>query len=204
MAVLSARDRRAIVVGALVLAPAFGVAYGVRPFARALAGRRLAAAQQRDLLERERALLEFAPKLPALMAAGRATLEAELPRAIRGAAVATATVRLADHVRSVARAHEVLVVEAVEFGADSLAGGIEVLRLNLKAESDLGGILRFLRALEAGAPTVRISSVSIERARQAPTGAPRAGAADAREVLSLTAIVEAPLVLVAAPSGGDE
>jgi hypothetical protein len=202
MASLSPRDRRAIVIGTFVLAPAFGLAYGVRPFARALTERHLAASLQRDLLARERAVVAAAPGTPAATAAMRAQLEAELPRAIRAAAVATASVRLADYLRAAARAHEVLVVQTTELPADSLVGGVEVIRLNLKAESDLAGILRFLRALETGVPRVRVTNVSVERAGPVTAGA--ADAADVREVLSLTAIVEAPLVLTTAPSGGGQ
>ena len=181
---VSARDRRALVIGALVLAPAFGVAYGVRPFARALSERHLAAAQLRELLARERALVAEAPRIPAATAAGRAALEAELPRAIRGAAIATASVRLADYLRAAARAHEVLVVQTTELPADSLMGGIEVLRLSVKAESDLAGILRFLRAIETGAPNVRLTNVSVERAGPGRSGV-TAAAADAGFLHSL-------------------
>jgi hypothetical protein len=199
MTPLSPRDRRAIVIGALVLAPAVGLAYGVRPFVRALVERRLLASQLRDRLDRERALVGQTAGMPAAAAAGRAALEAELPRAIRAAAVATASVRLADYVRAAARAHDVLIVQTSELSADSLADGIEVLRLNVKAESDLAGILRFLRALETGETRVRIKSMSVDRVDASGAGA-AAAAPDAREMLSLSAIVEAPLVLTTAPS----
>lgn len=200
MAPLAARDRRAIVLGAFVLLPAFGLAYGARPFVRALGERRDAAGQQGDLLARERALVNRAPEIPAATAASRSALERELPRSIRSADAATASVRLADYVRGAARAHEVLVVQSTELPADSLVGGIEVLRLSVKVESDLAGILRFLRALETGAPRVRVTALSVERAGPSASGA---AATDGREVLSLAAILEAPLVLTAAPRGVD-
>ena len=197
MPALSGRDRRAITIGTMVLAPAFALAYGVIPFVGALAARRVTAVGQMDRLVGERKLVEFAARLPAVTAAARLARDAELPRAVRGADVTTATVRLADYVRATARSHDVLVADAVAVGGDSLGGGVEVLRLSLKAESDLAGILRFLRALESGSPTVRISGVSIERARPG-------SAEDSRELLSLTAIVEAPLVRSTSPSPGGE
>lgn len=202
MPVLTSRDRRAITLGALVLAPVFGVAYGVRPFALALGERHLAASQQRDLLARERALVAQALTMPTAAAAGRAALEAEWPRAIRAFDVATASVRFADYLRGVARAHEVLVVQTTELPADSLRGGVDVLRLHLQAESDFAGLLRLLHALETGVPRVRVSSVNIERA-----GPERSGTGDAsgaREVLALSATVEAPLVRTTAPGGGGQ
>ena len=97
-----------------------------------------------------------------------------------------------------------LVVQTTELPADSLMGGIEVLRLSVKAESDLAGILRFLRAIETGAPNVRLTNVSVERAGPGRSGVTAAAAdADPREVLSLTAIVEAPVVLTVAGRGSD-
>jgi hypothetical protein len=196
---LAGRDRRALLLGVIALAPTLAWSYGVRPFRNALGERRDRAARESELLSRERALVEQAPRLPTMLAGSRRALDTELEHVVRSDAAATASVRLADYVRALARAHEVLVTQATEAPADSLAQGVLLLRLSVHGESDLQGILGFLRALETGTIRAGVATVQIERAPVRSTARGRVD--DGREVLALNATIVAPAVLTAARGG---
>lgn len=182
----SSRDRRAIILGGATLVAALGWSGGVWPFVRALAVRRDAVERERELLARERGLIAQQGTLAAALRAASTARAAEETRAIHADNEATAGVILADYVRGLARAHEVAVDQATELPPDSLASGVRLLRLQVRGESDFAGVLRFLRALETGAVHARVAQLDVGR---------RTGRADAesREVLSVTAMIEAPL-----------
>ena len=194
-ATLAPRDRRAVMIGAVILVPSLLYVYAVRPVARALSERRAATAQQADVLARERALLDLAPRLPALSAESARQLDVELKRSIQGEAAVTANVKLADYVRQIARVHELLVTEATEAPGDSLTSGVLLLRLSVRGESDFQGSLGFLRGIESGAVRARVASLQIEKSSGRPTAIGQTE--DPRERLSLTATIEAPAVITA-------
>jgi hypothetical protein len=199
--VMAQRDRRAVTLGVVVLAVAGAYVYALRPFNAALAARRAAVAEQGQLLARERALIAVTPELPKAIADARTAADGALAPLLRSEATATATVRLADYVRDLARTREVLVTQTTELPADSLPGGIHVARLSLRGEGDYAGVMRFLRALESGKTTVRVRDVQIERSSALPRGVSGGTAGtDQIEVLTLSAVVESPVVI--APSGG--
>jgi hypothetical protein len=109
-------------------------------------------------------------------------------------------VKLADYVRQIGRAHELLVTDAAEAPGDSLTPGVMLLRLSVHGESDLQGILGFLRAIENGSMHARVASLQIEKARGRTM--PNGQGEDPREILTLTATIEAPAVI--APAKGAE
>jgi hypothetical protein len=196
----SSRDRRAVMIGAVILVPSLLYVYAARPIARAIADKRTAAVQQTDLLARERAVIELAPRFPALRVEASQRLDAELKRTIKSEAAVTANVKLADYVRQIGRAHELLVTDAAEAPGDSLTPGVMLLRLSVHGESDLQGILGFLRAIENGSMHARVASLQIEKARGRTM--PNGQGEDPREILTLTATIEAPAVI--APAKGAE
>jgi hypothetical protein len=193
---LSPGDRRAVMIGAVILVPALLYVYAARPIARAIADKRAAAVQQTDLLARERAMIERSPRFPALRTEVSQRLDAERKHTITSEASVTANVKLADYVRQIGRAHEVLVTDAAETPGDSLTPGVMLLRLSVHGESDLRGILGFVRGIENGSMHARLASLQIEKARGRTT--PNAQAEDPREILMLTATIEAPAVITAA------
>ena len=188
---LSVRDRRAIAAAAIVLAPAL-LFVTARPYVRSLAALRNEAALGRELLARERDLVRDAANFVGPTAVSLAALGAELPRVVHSEARATAMVQLADYVRGIARTNEVLLTQASEAPADSLAPGMQLLRLSVRAESDFAGVLRFLNSLERGRQRIRVTRLLVQRAtsRTGP-GVP----ADAADVLVLTATIEAPAII---------
>jgi hypothetical protein len=194
MTALGARDRRAITLGATVLVSAFALVYGVRPALAAFGARRDAAAQAQELLDRERALIAEAPTFPAQIAARRAALAQRAARAVRSDQPETAALTLATRIRTVARGAEVRILESSEAPVDSLAGGLALARVTVRGESDVRGLLRFIRALEGEQAGARFAALTVS-----PSSSRIAGAsADAEaHLLMLTATVEAPVV----PSG---
>lgn len=199
---LSRNDRRALVIGAAILLPALVFGYAVRPMQRALDARRATIGTERELLARELALVADAPRVPDMIVARQHALDEDSARVVVSDAPATASVRFADRVRDMARAHDLLVSQTTELAADSLRGGVRVLRLAVRGESDLAGILGFLRAIETGSMSVRVASLQIEQPRSARASATPLHQPTA-EVLSLTAVLEVPSLLSAPqPRGG--
>ena len=196
LARLARGDRRAVMIGAVILVPSLLYVYAARPIARAIGDRRESAVQQADLLGRENAVLGLSPRFPTLRTETAQRLELELKRTIKSEAAVTANVKLADYVRQIGRAHELLVTEAAEAPGDSLTPGVMLLRLSVHGESDLQGILGFVRGIENGAMHARVANLQIEKARGRTV--PNGQAEDPREILMLTAMIEAPAVITAA------
>ena len=194
---LSPRDRR-VIIGAAVLIPSLLMVYAAKPIGRAIADIRAMAAQQSDLLARERTVIGLAPQFPALRAAAARRLDLELKRTITSEAAVTASVKLANYVRQIGRAHEVLVSEATELPGDSLTPGVMLLRLSVHGESDLQGILGFVRGIETGSLHAGVATLQIEKARGRTM--PNGQGEDPREILMLSATIEAPAVI--APTKG--
>jgi hypothetical protein len=162
---LSERDRRALRLGALVLLPALLWAGAVRPYRAALEDVRDAAAVERALLERELALLAQAASLPA--AVERATddaARAEL-RLVHASNVALAEAELTTYLEGVALLSRVLLQElrGVEPGRGEPAlPELRPIRLAVRGESDLEGVVTFLARVEESPLLLRVAGVSLE------------------------------------------
>ncbi len=200
MSAMTGRERRVLAIFAFALAPLFAASYGARPLLRVYRERTGALAQQRELLARERAAVSAAPALSVPIVAARSAVARESRGIIQSAALSTAFSALTDHLRSSARRQNVLVLQTTSMPADSLEGAYSVLRVAVRAESDLAGITRFLRSLESDPLRLRVSRVFIERAAQGQL-AGSVVATDGRTVLILNATIES-LALVA--PAGDE
>jgi hypothetical protein len=190
MAALTHRDRRVLRLALTVALPFFAAAYGGRPAWRAYAERRDAIEQQRELLARERGVAQSGPSLDSALAASGATVRGELRTVVRSGARATAFSQLTERLRATARRSEVAILQVTEVGADSLGDGLQLLRLSIRSESDIGGLARFLRAVESDPLRIRTSRMFIERGAQGVPGADD-GSTDGRNVLFMTATVEA-------------
>jgi hypothetical protein len=80
---MSPRDRRALVVGCLVLVPLLGWGVLARPYLATVAELRDRTELEASLLERERAVLRQAPTLPARLDETRVALERWEARMVR-------------------------------------------------------------------------------------------------------------------------
>ena len=157
------RDRRALRLGLVVLVPALLWVWGVQPYRDALADARLRLAAQRQELAREEALLGGGPRAAELRLAADSAADALTPRLFAARDDLLGSAQLAAHLARAARANEVLLQEAETRPASLSAAGVRTLQVEIRAESDLEGLLGFLQALEQGERLVRVERLSIAR-----------------------------------------
>jgi len=186
---LTAKDRRALRVLTLVVLPLFGIAYGVRPVARAIVERSEQRAQQHDLLVRERTAVAEATHVDSALFFARLALAGESEGLLKGPARAAIMSDLTDRVRSLARQQDVLVLQLTELPADSIGDCWSMLRIAMRAESDLAGVARMLRGLERDVAHLRVSRILIERP-DAGFGGGGPAASDGRQVLTMNFTIE--------------
>jgi hypothetical protein len=177
MRTVTPRERRTVVIGLLLVAPALLWIYGVRPSREALADTRAEVATQRDLLARELALLEDADRYPAAYRTADSALLRAAPRLFDEADDVLATARLTSYVAGQALGSRVLLQERSR-------DGIRRLQIEIRAESDTEGMLRFLNSLERGSKLIVVDRIALTREeRSQMKGKPPVG------VLMLTATV---------------
>jgi hypothetical protein len=160
---LTARDRRALLLGALVAAPLLAHAWVLKPYLAALDNTRAAVEQERALLQRELSLLAGAPQLPREMATMRQTATVANRRLFTGADAIEATSALSSYVGGALRGANVAVQQVESRDAGEASNGLQEIAIDVRAEGSLAGMLQALRALESGARLLRITRVSVER-----------------------------------------
>lgn len=182
---LTRRDRRALLLGLAVLAPAVLYGSAVRPYANALADARRNLHSQRDLLARELTLLADARAFPAHLERIESALEALAPRLFTAPDPVAATGVLAGYVADAAQRSRVLLERSDPASPSQVDGDLARLEVQVRALGDLEGLLALLYALEHGPKLVRVEGIAIERASRPGRQL------DARdeEVLSLRAVV---------------
>ena len=181
---VSPRERRSIVIGLLVVLPALAWIYGIRPYREALADARDEVSTQRDLLARELALLEDAERYPAAYRTADSALLRAAPRLFDEADDVLATARLTSYVAGQALGNRVLLQEAEAQPTQRSSDGIRRLQVEIRAEGDTEGMLRFLNSLERGAKLIVVDRIALTREeRSQMKGKPPVG------VLVLTATV---------------
>jgi hypothetical protein len=162
---LSHRDRRAVLLGIAVLAPALLYIVVVRPYFSALEQVRERVGAERALLAREEALLAAAPTLPReIEALGGALQRAEL-RLVRAATGPAAEAEVASYLENIAGLSRVLLQEmrAVELVRGVVeSSAFPPVRLAVRGESDLEGVLTLLHRIESSPLLLRVASLSIE------------------------------------------
>ena len=162
---LNPRDRRALLLGLAVIVPASSYVLGVRPYRRALADIHERAAAEQELLERELALLASADSLPeAIRRAEEAAARAE-DRTLRSPSTVMAEGELTDLLeRSAARSRVLL--EEIRGGemarGEEPPPGLGIIRLHLRGESDLQGVLTFLAEIETNQLLLRVRGLALE------------------------------------------
>lgn len=190
MSTLSTRDWRILRVFGLFILPAFALAYGARPLMTEWREARERRSEQEELLSSERAAVARATLLDEPLVAARSALALEERTVTRASTHQTAYSAIAEHVRTLARRDQVMVQQLAELPADSLQDGLRIVRINLRGESDLAGIARFLRAVAVDPRRIRVSRLFVERGPQGPFGGGVA-ASDGRNVLVVNAVIEA-------------
>jgi hypothetical protein len=161
LSTMTARDKRALTLGALVLAPALFFIWGVKPFLASLEESRDFLSVERAALARERAAVTAAQRNPGMQALADSLMRAMSPRLFAGRDDVMATAELVSHLGAVAREHDVWLQNATTRPATVTDAGVRTLHVALRAESDLQGLLNFLQALERGDKLVRIERLDV-------------------------------------------
>jgi hypothetical protein len=201
---ISARDRRAIVLGLAVLAPALLWIAAVRPYRAALAETRDVLASERALLGREEALLASAPMLPAALATAEADLTRAELRLVRAPNAPLGEAEVTSYLQDIAGLSRVLLQEMRGLEPDPDADrpdDVVPVRLAVRGESDLQGVMTFLHRVEESPLLLRIVEVSMEPVIQRPRSTRRRGDDDEDDEQSseptVTGVVEFALVVEA-------
>jgi hypothetical protein len=178
---LSARDRKALGFGLAIVLPALGYALLLRPYWHARSDLLATVAAQRDLLRRERALVNESRAFPARVAAATTSARRDAARLFPGTSLVAAGGELVTYVGEAARRCHVQVQTLETRPPARGAPGLARLDIEVRAQGDLEGVLAFLEALERGPRLVRVETLMIERADVA--------AALRQEALSVAAAV---------------
>ena len=175
---LSGRDRRALKLGAWLVAPSLVLGLVVIPYLSAVVEARDLLATQRAVLSRELAAVHELSRDRATLAALGAELSSMAPRLFGGTDAVTASASLARYVSTNAT-RSGLHVEQVEtetrldsVGLVRLASDAERpersspadLRVSLRARGHVVAIYDFLRAMEQGPKLVHVSKLEVVRA----------------------------------------
>jgi hypothetical protein len=189
---LAPGDRRAILLGLAVLVPVLLFVTVVRPYRAALLELRERTAQERSLLQREQALLAEGAALPASAAAVERRAQRAAGRLVRAANVPLAEAEVTGFLESVAGLSNVLLQELrgieTRRGETVGTGKLRPIRLSLRGESDLEGVLTFLHRIETSPLFMRVVELSLEPQYE---GSARTGDRRTTGVLTFALIVEA-------------
>lgn len=166
---LKSQDRRALVVGGVMLVLLVGYARVLKPGLARLAAERELVADQRALLVRERALVAVAPSLPARLKQVNQVLATERPRLFAGDSVA-ASAELTAFASQVAQVAGVQLA-SIEARTPVTTRGVTRLTADVRGDGSWRQVLAFVRLLEVSGQLVEVSSIRLERgARGGPLG----------------------------------
>jgi hypothetical protein len=173
LATLSPSDRRALMLGAFVVVPSLLYVFGVKPYRAALSDIQQQLIVEREAFAKERAAVAAAQRNPQLRHVADSAMTATAPRLFVGRDDVIASGEVASYLGDVARASHVWLQDASTRPATSLDGGVRALHVELRGESDLRGILGFLRALETGSKLIRVQrlDISVQPGRSDQPGA---------------------------------
>jgi hypothetical protein len=160
---LSARDRRAVRWGALVLAPGLAWVYAVSPFLGAVEERRSRLEARTTQLGAERDLLAARDRYPERVRRAAARLRRAAPALLDSRSRGVATAELTQFVEDRAAAARLRLV-ATEPGAPRRVDRrLLAVPMTVEGESDLEGVLTFLDALENGPKLLTVEDLRIRR-----------------------------------------
>lgn len=158
------RERRTVIIGGAILFVALFFVWGVKPYVAALGGTREQLQAQRDALARERAAVATARENPRLQQVADSAMRVMAPRLFVGRDDVMASADLATYLGDVAQRSRVWLQDASTRPAVVGPDGVRTLQVDIRAQSDLRGTLRFLQALERGTKLVRVDRLELMRA----------------------------------------
>lgn len=190
---MAPRDRRAVLLGLAALLPALLWIAAIRPYRATLADVQERVAAERALLAREEALLAQSGTMPGAVAENVQRAERAALRLVRAPNVPLAEAELTAFLQEIATLTRVLLqdmrsVEPRRGQQENGAGSVRALRLSVRGESDLEGVLTFLQRIEHNPMLLRVSELSIEPQYE---GNARGGDRMPTGVVQFTFVVEA-------------
>lgn len=181
---LSARERRTVRLAAFLVLPAVAWALVLWPIGSSFARLESRVATERDLYRRETTLLRDRSAREEVFRSHAAVLLEASPRLFDGRDSVTAAAALVSYVTGQAATHRVFVQSSEPGTAAVGEDGILRIRVEVRAVSDIAGLLDWLGALERGRKLVRVTQISVIPA--AEIGSSSAGT----ELLGLALVVE--------------
>jgi hypothetical protein len=160
---MTSRERRTIIIGALVLFPPLLYIWAVRPYQTALSDARDQLSTERQALAREKAAITTARQNPELQHIADSAMKVMKPRLFEGKDDVMASAELAAYIGDLASGARVWLQDAGTRPATAADDGVRTLRVEIRAESDLLGTLMFLQALERGEKLVRVDRLDISK-----------------------------------------
>ena len=159
---LSRRDRRALVVAAVALVPALLYMAVIKPYHGVLDETREAISLEKRLLERELELLAAKDVLPQRLEQAEAAAQRMSDRLVQAFNAPLAEAQITEHLEELAETSRVLLIEmrAMAIRGESPAG-VEPIRLLVRGESDLEGVMTFLRRIEGSPLLLQINEFSL-------------------------------------------
>lgn len=158
---LPASDRRALTLGAIVVVPSLFFVFAVKPYRAALADVQQQLSVESDAFARERAAVAAAKRNPLMQHIADSAMRAMSPRLFAGRDDVMASAEVASYLGEISRANHVWLQDASTRPATALDGGVRALHVEIRAESDLRGILAFVKALETGSKFIRVDRLDI-------------------------------------------
>jgi hypothetical protein len=158
---LSSSDRRALTLGAIVVVPSLFFVFAVKPYQAALQNVQQQLSVERDAFTRERAAVAAAKRNPLMQHVADSAMQAMAPRLFAGRDDVMASAEVVSYLGEIARVHHVWLQDGSTRPATALDGGVRALHVELRGESDLRGILAFVKSLETGDKFLRVQRLDI-------------------------------------------
>lgn len=193
---LKARDRRALVLGLLLVTPVAGYRVVVAPWLADTAELRASLAAERSLLARELAVVDGAAALPAAAADLQTELDGVRPWLLDAATALAASGALSRDVAAHAEDAGILIQEVQGRDGGEDVGAVHASSLAVRALGDLEGILRFLHALENEPTLLTVGELSLR------TAGVNDGDLEQGQLMSLALVVSGYWMEGEAPSAG--
>lgn len=160
---LKARDRRALVLGLMLIAPVAGYRLVLAPWLAHTAELRASLTAERGLLARELTVVAEAESLPAVAADLQGELNGARPWLLNGATALAASSILSRDIAVHAGDAGVLIQE-VQGRDDGDFGVLRVSSVSVRVLGDLEGVQRFLHALENERTLLTVGELSLRPA----------------------------------------
>jgi hypothetical protein len=190
---MSAKDRRALILGLVVLLPSLFYVFGVRRYMAAVKDTHQLVTDERKRLSQELAAIAAAKEQPQLQHIADSSWKAMSPRIFSGRDNVAAGTDLMTLVGEVALQQNVNVRTAILQSTTVDVNGVRTLAVEIQGETDLQGLLGFLEAIERSDKLMRVDRLRVTR----PIAKPDADGVQAIQIAASIAgfaIQEGPVV----------